>query len=66
MGNIIRDHKLLLAIGQFALFLAVISFLVNYLMYDFNTYIAFATGLFIGLALVLNLSYLAKSRKPYK
>jgi len=58
-----EKHRLLFIIGQFSFLLGVLSFLINKLMSNENSIIAFSSGLFIGLSLVLNLNHLFLIRK---
>jgi hypothetical protein len=63
MGTIIRNNKLLIVIGQFSLSLGILSFFLNTFVFENNCYFNIATGILLGLSLVLNLSYLIKQNK---
>lgn len=56
-------NKVFLIIGQFSLALGIIGFLLNYLYLDHLTTIAFASGIFFGLALVMNMAFILKLKK---
>jgi len=58
-----KKNKVFIIIGQFSLVLGLLGFIVNSLYLGNNPALAFVTGLFIGLSLVLNLAYLIRLRK---
>ena len=53
----------LLVIGQFSLVFGIFGFLINYLYLNNNPIIIFVIGILLGLSLVLNLTFLLKSRE---
>ena len=55
-----NKNKTLIAAGQLSLALGILSFILNILFLDNNYFFHFATGLLLGLSLVLNLTYLIK------
>jgi len=59
----IKNTRLLLLAGQFALFLGLTGFLVNHLLLDNNPYLAFLTGILLGLSLVFNMASLLNMKK---
>ena len=59
----INGKKSLLVTGQFALVLGIFGFLMNAFMLENNYYVAFVTGVLLGLALVLNLAFLLEFNK---
>ncbi len=63
MINIKRD---LLVTGQFALVLGIFGFLMNAFVLENNYYVAFITGILLGLALVMNLMFLLNLNKGNK
>ena len=58
----VKKNILFLAIGQLSLFLGLLGFLLNYLVLNHNSALAFVTGLLLGLATVLNLAYLLRRK----
>ena len=63
MEALTQKNKLLIVSGQFLLVFGILGFMVNTLVLGNNYYVAFITGIFLGLALVLNLTYLFKLKK---
>lgn len=61
-----KNIRLLLITGQFALFFGLTGFLVNYLFLDNNPYLAFTTGVLLGLSLVFNMAFLLSMKKNTK
>ncbi len=56
-------EKSLFVTGQFALALGIFGFLMNAFAWDNNYYVAFITGILLGLALAINLFFLIKFNK---
>ena len=55
-------NKRFLAFGQLTLILGFLGFLLNEYYLNSQAILAFISGLFFGLSLVLNLTYLVKRR----
>ena len=53
-------NKFFLVIGQISLVLGLLAFLLNSLVLNHNSALAFITGLLLGLATVLNLAFLLR------
>jgi vacuolar-type H+-ATPase subunit I/STV1 len=59
-------NKLLITIGQFLLILSFVGFLINNLLLDNNSIIAFIIGILMGMSLVFNLTFLVIMNKNRK
>ncbi|NOZ73856.1 MAG: hypothetical protein GXO90_00525 [FCB group bacterium] len=56
------EKKRLLIIGQFSLFFGILGFLVNTFVLESNHYLAFITGILLGLSFILNLVFLTQKK----
>jgi vacuolar-type H+-ATPase subunit I/STV1 len=61
-----KTTHLLLIFGQLAVVLGFMSYLLNYLYLNNNVLISIITSVLFGFSLVLNLSYLIKTKKQLK
>ncbi len=51
-------NKIFLGIGQFSLVFGISGWLINHYWLNNNPILAFLTGMFLGLSMVLNLAFL--------
>jgi hypothetical protein len=62
--EMIKNKKFLLG-GQFALLIGFIGFLINCFLLEHISIIAFLSGMFLGISLVLNLTFLYRTGKMH-
>jgi len=58
-----QNKKTLLVIGQFSLVFGIVSFILNYFLFNMQLTLFIFSGVLFGISLVFNLTYLLRLKK---